>query len=76
MRETSTYEHSAQKKKKTTHPVGVHGGKGGAETDGESAGGGGLDLDLDHLPRAQGNVREELGRGGAGKVDEATVPVG
>jgi hypothetical protein len=45
----------------SAYAVGVHGGQGGAKTNGESAGRRGLDLDLDHLPRAQGNVREELG---------------
>ena len=45
----------------------------GEHGDGEGAGGAGLDLDLGHLQRAEGDIGEELGRGGARAPDEALV---
>lgn len=53
--------------------VRAHGGDGGAELGGEGARHRGLHLDLDHLHGAQGDVGEDLGRGGAGEPDDASV---
>ncbi len=56
--------------------VGRHGVGGSNEAGGEGASRGGLDLDLDHLHGAEGNVGEDLGGGGTSEVDETTVLVG
>jgi len=47
--------------------------EGSAEGGGESAVGRSLDLDLDHLHRAESDVGEDLGGGGTSEPDEGLV---
>jgi hypothetical protein len=52
-----------------------HLGKSGAHGDREGTSGAGLDLDLGHLPRAKGNIGEDLSRGGTSQPDGTLVVV-
>lgn len=54
----------------------AHFREGSAEGRGERTGGAGLDLDLGHLERAEGNISEDLGGGRTGKPDSWFVLVG
>ena len=51
----------------------AHLSEGSACRDGEGTGKTGLDLDLGHLQRAEGNVGEELSRGRTSKPDSTLV---
>lgn len=56
--------------------MGGHLGEGGPKGGGPGAWGGSLDLDLDHLHRAEGDIGEELGRGGTKTKDDALELIG
>jgi len=52
------------------------GSQGGAKSGGESSRDGGLDLHLDHLHGAKGDISENFGRSRTSQVNESTVFVG